>query len=584
MPEKLEIVIAARDQASAVLKGVAGNLRGEIKAVEGASAGLATTSTRMAGTTVGGFGKMKGAASGYRAELAATNLAMVGMAAAGLMVAKSFIASAAESEKASTKLRVAIQAAGQGVSQPALEQLAKDLQKIVPYSDEAISGMMAFLASAKLNEDQIKRLTPALLDLGTFMGKDIQGAAKVLAYALETGTTKGFARLKIVVDETKFALDPVGALIDAINGKCGGLARAAGKDAAGQLEIFNNQVDELKESLGRGLLPALQTIIDISTPLVSGLTAIADSRVGEWALDVTLPVLGVALALRGLQAAGLLVISAATMIRGAYAAIGLAATAAAGEVTAANVVIAGGTATGMAARVGAGALGILASPIGAAAVGAGSAALIAGPPLAVWREAKQDAGSTERARAFVARRRAAGLPIPGEPFTGAALQMPAAAPVAQAASLATPQEQYESFLTQQGWVLPHATYEEEGLQQQIDEATRDAQAARQTIEDLRRRIAVSPAATPIGRQLRQQLGLAQSALTSAEQKRQSGILHRANLGLPPKVTNTAPNVDVSQAANNDLLIRVQMPEIPQGTIDDYTTEYLEDCSYAGDDF
>ena len=50
----------------------------------------------------------------------------------------------------------------------------------------------------------------------------------------------------------------------------------------------------------------------------------------------------------------------------------------------------------------------------------------------------------------------------------------------------------------------------------------------------------------------------------------------------PKVTNTAPNVDVS-GDGNKLLIEVQMPAPDQGALDDATTAYLDDTYYAGDD-
>jgi len=388
MPEKLEIVVGARDQASGVIRQVAGTFKGEVQGMQAASQKLAGATGTLATTTTGAFGKMKAASGAYRAELAATGLAVAGLATGAFLLAKSFVSAAIESEKASTRLRVAIQAAGKGVRQPELEELAKQLQKITPYSDEAITGMMAFLASAKLNEQQIKRLTPALLDLGTFMGRDIESAAKMLAYALETGTTKGFARLKIVVDEAKFALDPIGALLDAIASKCGGMAKAAGKDAAGQLAIFYNQADELKESLGRGLLPALQAIVDISTPVASSLAAIADSDIGRWALKVAIPILGLGFAIRGIQGAVALLGGAVAAIRGAYAAIAGSATAAAAEVAAANATIAGTTVAARAAPSllarAAPAVGAVAGPVGIAG------AIAAGLYLGITGEARRE--------------------------------------------------------------------------------------------------------------------------------------------------------------------------------------------------
>jgi hypothetical protein len=275
MSEKLEIVVSAKDQASAVLKGVAGSLKGEIKSIEGASRGLATTSNHMAGTTVAGFGKMRGSAKGFVAEINASKLAMAGLAAGAAMALGKFIGAAAQAEDASAKLGVAIRNSTQAINQGKLDELSKSLQKVTRYDDEATQGAMAFLVAAKLSQSQVERLTPAILDLAEFMGKDLEGAAKAVAFALEKGTSKGFARLKIVVDETKFALDPVGALLDAISAKAGGMAVAAGKTASGQLDIFRHSVEELEEALGTVLLPTLKMVVPMMTKLADAATALS---------------------------------------------------------------------------------------------------------------------------------------------------------------------------------------------------------------------------------------------------------------------------------------------------------------------
>ncbi len=497
--EKLEILVQARDQASAVLKGVAGNLRGELKAVEGASAGLASTSSRMAGTTVAGFGQMRGSAKGFTSQLNATRLVMAGVAVAAVGMATKFIEKAAEAEAVATKLRVAIAASGQGINQKALEELATHLGEVTTFSKEAVEGMEAFLVGAHLNQEQIERLSPAIIDMATYLGTDLTSAAKAIGMALKRNSTMPLMRLKLAVDKAKFALDPLGAILDAIKGKAGNLGEAAGRDAGGQLAIFTHQVEQLEIALGTMLLPTLKLVVPLMKDLAKAATAIAQVP------GVSQVVSGGMLLAGGLAVAGLVGGPLAKGAKGA-AAVGKWALTRAGVLEAAAPV-AEGVAEGAAVGFGARALGLLGGPIGATAVVAGTAATIAGPPLARWREARQEDAITARARAFVARRRAAGLLIPGEPFTGPPLQEPArvAPPTGPEP---TPQQQYESFLRGQGWVLP----------------------------------APAPA--------------------------------------PAKITNTAPNVAVSQAANNDLLIRVQMPEVPQGLVDDYTNEYLEDVSYA----
>ena len=89
MPDqKLEIVVAARDLASGVLKGVASNLTRDINQVEGSSKGLATASTQMARRHRLWLRQDEGLRCHYRAELGLTSIAMAGIAGAGSLWAE----------------------------------------------------------------------------------------------------------------------------------------------------------------------------------------------------------------------------------------------------------------------------------------------------------------------------------------------------------------------------------------------------------------------------------------------------------------------------------------------------------------
>jgi len=408
MADELDIIVRGQDLASAALRSVEATAKTAMASVAGAAqnaqAGL-TSAGNAAGQALGkigtgaraaaqqhgaAFGEMKGHLSGYRAELGVGSLALAGFVGAAVMGIGSLTRAAEESEEASIKLAVAVRNAGTGISTAGLETQANALQKITRFDDEAIKGAQSYLVAARLTEAQVRQLTPALTDLAEFMGKDIEGAAKALAYALETGNVQAFKRLKIVVNEAKFALDPMGALMEAIEKKAGGMAEAIGKTAGGQLAIMSHQFDELKEQVGTALLPALTDLAKGALPVADALGRIADSKIGKWALDVAIPVTAVAVAIKGLQMAAGLVSGAWVALMGGWTALaarlGLSsatATTAAAAQTAAGAAAAAAGAQAAAAALGwnanAAAMGrTLIAGGGAGAVGLAGRTLIAG--------------------------------------------------------------------------------------------------------------------------------------------------------------------------------------------------------------
>ena len=403
--ERLQIEISAADKASPVLRQVAASAKQEMKAVgdatgqvatasQGAFASVAagakkvevgakgiakevkavgTASTQAAGVTGGAFGQMTAYAEKHKAALLGVAAAVTALGAVQMQVAKDSVAAFNEAEAAEVKLGLAIRNAGQGVSQSNLDKLAEDLMDVTTYDDEATKGMMAFLASAKLNEAQIKQLAPAMLDLAEFMGKDLEGSAKMLAYTLETGNVAGLKRLKIAVDEAKFAMDPVGALVEAITAKCGGMAVMVGQTLGGQLLILKNQTGEVKEAIGGDLAPALKDITQTLIPLVKGIGDFAKEHPSITRAAIATGALATAVASIGVMSIGAII--GIAKIKKEFIELGIAAKLSANTVTASAAEMAAATtAAGAAAGAGGAAVGAGSAIGGAAAVAGGAAA------------------------------------------------------------------------------------------------------------------------------------------------------------------------------------------------------------------
>ena len=199
-----------------------------------------------------------------------TSLAMKAIAAAAvaalIKIGKDCVDSFLEAEKATAKLTGAIAATGQAgnISVKAIEALASALQKTTIYSDEATVSAAAMLQQlGGLTERGLKMAIPVVQDLAAAMGMDLETAATLVGKAI-AGNTGALSRYGIEVKEGATKSETFTNVLKGLNEKFGGMAEQLGKTTGGQLVIFRNEIDDLKESLGgliaQGLNPFLASI------------------------------------------------------------------------------------------------------------------------------------------------------------------------------------------------------------------------------------------------------------------------------------------------------------------------------------
>jgi hypothetical protein len=172
------------------------------------------------------------------------------------------VKSAQEAEAAQLRLRNTIQgSANLGPrAMAAFEGQAKAIQSMTVASDEAVMGVQSMLGQMGMTQRQVLQLTPLVVDLSRKMGVDFNSAAKAVGKAVD-GNTAGLKRMGVVVDATKAKVDPFTATVEALRAAAGGFAVQEGQTFAGQMAILNNQADELKESLGRGVLSVMTKLL-----------------------------------------------------------------------------------------------------------------------------------------------------------------------------------------------------------------------------------------------------------------------------------------------------------------------------------
>lgn len=172
------------------------------------------------------------------------------------------VKSAQEAEAAQLRLRNTIQgSANLGPrAMAAFEGQAKAIQSMTVASDEAVMGVQSMLGQMGMTQRQVLQLTPLVVDLSRKMGVDFNSAAKAVGKAVD-GNTAGLKRMGVVVDATKAKVDPFAATVEALRAAAGGFAVQEGQTFAGQMVILSNQADELKESLGRGVLSVMTKLL-----------------------------------------------------------------------------------------------------------------------------------------------------------------------------------------------------------------------------------------------------------------------------------------------------------------------------------
>jgi pentatricopeptide repeat protein len=176
----------------------------------------------------------------------------------------------------------------------AISDLATELQKKVAVDDEAIRSGQAVLIQFGLTEDQVKRLTPLVVDLSRKMGVDMDTAAKAVGRSA-TGSTTALRRMGIDVTSLGEGATDAEKTISALSKSVGGFAQAEGRTFNGQLTILKNQLSELGESVGMGAAGTLQSIVGGLNSVASAANDVSpglSAAVGSFATLATIGVGG----------------------------------------------------------------------------------------------------------------------------------------------------------------------------------------------------------------------------------------------------------------------------------------------------
>lgn len=173
--------------------------------------------------------------------------------------------------EAETRLAAVLKATGNaaGFTSKQLQQYASNLQKATTFGDEEILESMAVLASfRKVSGDVFKRATEAAMDVSVTMKQDLRSSVLQLAKALEdpvknmgalsrAGTTFTKEQQELIkgLVESNRLLEAQEFILGEVESQYGGVSRAIAGTDFGQLKQINNELGDMKETLGKEIIP-----------------------------------------------------------------------------------------------------------------------------------------------------------------------------------------------------------------------------------------------------------------------------------------------------------------------------------------
>jgi len=220
--------------------------------ISGDATGAKKAFREVGGTVDQVKGKVSSFVAAYKVALASL-AAGVAVGMAGMAVAiKAATKAAMEQETAETKLKGALLATGTYTEKLNKSWLtyANELQEVTMYGDDAtISAMGMIQQFGKLNDEQMKKLIPNVMDLSTALGIDLNAAAQLVGKTLG-GTTNMLARYGVQVDMSGTQSEKLASLTDALTAKFGGQAALMRGTFSGALFGVKNAYGEIIEELG----------------------------------------------------------------------------------------------------------------------------------------------------------------------------------------------------------------------------------------------------------------------------------------------------------------------------------------------
>lgn len=178
-------------------------------------------------------------------------------------VGKKIIAFAIDSAKSYAQHELALTRLTAMVGGPtakAFDDFAEQLQKTTSFNDDAILALEAQLSTFGLMPGSVKQATKVLLDYAAATGKDLPEAGNVLAQAI-AGQSRELKKFGLELNQSDSRAERMEKTLSFLQGRFDGTAQTIKGTAIGQMQSFQNAVEDMQKSIGKELIPVFQTWI-----------------------------------------------------------------------------------------------------------------------------------------------------------------------------------------------------------------------------------------------------------------------------------------------------------------------------------
>ena len=177
-----------------------------------------------------------------------------------LRYGKEVIQLAVAQEIAETKLKLALKGSGLATKEQTEEVIkyAKELQTLTVYGDEQIINAQAMLATFQLNSEEIKKITPRILDMARGLTKlngkqqDLQTIAIAVGKGL-TGQVGILSKYGVTISEAAKRSGDMNKILSEMDRNYKGMAIAQ-MNYSDQTVVMSNVVGDFKEAIGETII------------------------------------------------------------------------------------------------------------------------------------------------------------------------------------------------------------------------------------------------------------------------------------------------------------------------------------------
>jgi hypothetical protein len=183
------------------------------------------------------------------------------VAVAGIRALRNSVRAFADEDKAVKNLTQSLKNLGLGYNVGAIENYISATQAATGVSDDQLRPAMVELVQVTLDAQKATELLNTAMDLSAGTGSGLNASVKALTRAYN-GNYTSLGKLQRVYTTAELEAMGFQNAVVALNETFGGTAAANADSYGGKIDRLNIAVDEARETIGKGLVDAFETLAD----------------------------------------------------------------------------------------------------------------------------------------------------------------------------------------------------------------------------------------------------------------------------------------------------------------------------------